>query len=682
MAAKTRITLVPSSNIPLDNLVPSNANVRKIKAGVSIEELAEDIARRSLLQSLSVRPVLGADGAETGTYEVQGGGRRLQALRLLAKQKRLARNAPVPCIVKTAGIAEDDSLAENTSREALHPLDQFRAFAALRAKGLTEEDIAAAHMVTPAVVKQRLKLASASPKLLDAYAEDALNLEQLMAFCVTDDRVRQEKVFEAIERRQANPNPYGIRRMLTENSVAADDPRAVFVGLDAYRAAGGEIEGELFDDNGGWLQDPALLMRLVTEKLETARQAILAQGWKWAEATLQSAYGWKQGLDRLLPVGDTLSDDEHARHEALTREYDTLADSLSEDDIDDDVRARLDAIEAQLAELDSRPPKFAPDDMARAGVLLSIGHDGKLSVEYGFVRPEDLPAANDDASTDAAGDGLDGRDDDAHSPLAAGADEDGDDPAGKPLPDRLVQDLTAFRTVALRDALARDFDTALVAATHAMCLRLFYRHAPHSCLQIEAKSHFPATAAGLGDTAAAKAIEKRHEAWAARLPREPHDLWDALLGLNRDGDLTGLFAHCASLTVNAVREPHQTRHDTIRHADRLAAALGLDMTQAGWVPTAGNYLGRVTKARIIEAVREARGEDAARLIEHLKKSDMAKEAERLLQGTDWLPEPLRTPGVGASSPTPDGEDPATAPALPAFLTDGVDRSGEAAHAAQ
>jgi ParB/RepB/Spo0J family partition protein len=165
--AKTqpKITLSVSRDIPFDKLVLSQANVRRVKAGVAIEELAEDIARRTLLQSLTVRPVLDASGAETGMYEVPAGGRRYRALELLVKQKRLACTAPVPCIVRTGGIAEEDSLAENVQRAPLHPLDQFRAFLALREKGQSEEDIAAAFFVSVAVVRQRLRLASVSPIL-------------------------------------------------------------------------------------------------------------------------------------------------------------------------------------------------------------------------------------------------------------------------------------------------------------------------------------------------------------------------------------------------------------------------------------------------------------------------------------------------------------------------------------
>jgi ParB family chromosome partitioning protein len=238
----------------------------------------------------------------------------------------------------------------------------------------------------------------------------------------------------------------------------------------------------------------------------------------------------------------------------------------------------------------------------------------------------------------------------------------------KDLPDRLIQDLTSSRTVALRNALADDYSTAFLAVLHALCLDLFYRgYGSHSCLQIKANEHFPAGAAGLADMAAAKAIEQRHEHWQTKLPEDPRALWAALVELDRQGSLGALFAHCASLTVNAVREPHQQRRDALRHADTLAAALALDITAAGWVTTADKYLARVTKAQILEAVREARGDDTARLIEHMKKGDMAKEAERLLQCTGWLPRPLRTPEPAAplAAPNSDGSE---APALPAFLT--------------
>jgi ParB family chromosome partitioning protein len=199
-SAVQKIKLSPSRDIPFNKLVLSQSNVRRIKAGVSIEQLAESIVQRTLLQSLNVRAVVDAQGNETGMFEVPAGGRRYRALELLVKQKRMAKTQPVPCVVRAGGIAEDDSLAENDERVGLHPLDQFRAFQTLLGAGLTEEEIAARHFVTPAVVKQRLRLASVSPKLHEVYAEDGMTLEQLMAFSVTGDLARQEQVWENVSR--------------------------------------------------------------------------------------------------------------------------------------------------------------------------------------------------------------------------------------------------------------------------------------------------------------------------------------------------------------------------------------------------------------------------------------------------------------------------------------------------
>src|SRR5690242_11684666 len=117
-----------------------------------------------------------------------------------------------------------------------------------------------------------------------------------------------------------------------------------------------------------------------------------------------------------------------------------------------------------------------------------------------------------------------------------------------------------------------------------------------------------------------------------------------------------LFAHCVGCAVNAVQETWNRRPRALAHAGQLASALRLDMAGA-WTPTVNNYLGRVTKARILEAVREAKGEQAAERLADLKKSDMAAQAEALLAGSGWLPEPLRTPGGAAESAAAAAEIP-------------------------
>jgi len=79
---------------------------------------------------------------------------------------------------------------------------------------------AAAFFVGVNVVKQRLRLAAVSEKLLDICAEDGLSLEQLMAFTVTNEHARQEQIWESLQRPYSQ-EPYQVRRMLTEKTVRA-----------------------------------------------------------------------------------------------------------------------------------------------------------------------------------------------------------------------------------------------------------------------------------------------------------------------------------------------------------------------------------------------------------------------------------------------------------------------------
>ncbi|RTL79441.1 MAG: DNA-binding protein [Hyphomicrobiales bacterium] len=663
-----KIQLSASRDIPFSKLVLSQSNVRRIKAGVSIEELAEDIARRTLLQSITVRPVVDDQGAETGMFEIPAGGRRYRALELLVKQKRLARNALIPCVVRMDGIAEEDSLAENVQRAPLHPLDQFRAFLTLREKGSSEEEIAAAFFVSVAVVKQRLRLASVSSALLEIYADDGMTLDQLMAFTVNPDHERQEQVWEAIQR-SYNKEAYQIRRLLTEDAVRASDKRALYVAED-YKAAGGPIMRDLFQsDDGGWLQDVPLLDRLVAENLSRDAEPIRTEGWKWVETAIDFPYGHTYGLRHLQGERQPLSEEEAAAREALRNEAEHLEATYWEsDEIPEEIDARLAEIEEALEAYEDRPVIYALDEIARAGVFVSIDGEGRLRVERGYVRPEDEAPIEEPETPEVvteAGEAYAMRSSSAASFAPdqgetgqPGAVADEEDEGIRPLPDKLLTELTAYRTLALREAVGKDPSIAFLAALHAICLRLFYRYAVDSCLEIDAKNvSFGAQAPGLSDTPLADRVDARHLDWSQQLPAEPQDLWDVLTTFGAE-TRQRLFAHCVSLTLNAVHEPWSRRPRAIVHAERIASALSLDVTSTGWTPTVDNFLGRVTKARILQAVREAKGADVARRIETLKKGDMAGEAEALLRGTGWLPEPLRTPGRG---PQPSLD--ATSPSL-------------------
>jgi ParB family transcriptional regulator, chromosome partitioning protein len=682
---KTKPKLVLSNTrlIPFNKLVLSQANVRRVSNGVSIEDLAEDIAHRGLLHNLNVRPVLDDAGAETDMFEIPAGGRRYRALEILVKQKRLPKTAEIPCNVKRADdpiSAEEDSLAENTFREALHPLDEFRAIQELSAKGLGDDTIAGRLKITPAVVKQRKRLASVSEKLLAIYGADGMTLEQLMAFTVSEDHARQEHVWNCISDQIYDADPYNIRAMLTEDTVESSDRRARFVGIEDYEAAGGVVMRDLFDnDDGGWLQDLGLLDRLVTEKLKAAAAEIATEGWKWINVAVNFPYGYDSGMQRIAGTAPDLSEADYRRREALRTEHEQIEEQYAQaEELPDDVDRHLGEIEAELEAFENQPLLYTLDDKARAGVFISLTNDGGLRVERGFVRRED-EVPDEPSENEAEEDQTQGaRESSPHNTvITVGAGEEDDteeeeEEGGiKPLPDRLVSELTAHRTLALQDAVACHPRVAMTALLYKLCLDSFYHGSYGACLEASVRHvYLPIQAPDLKESASARAIAERQERWKSQLPDSDDALWDHIVSLD-DEKRAALLAHCVSLGITALHEradrpggsgpSRGTIERRIGQADRLADAVALDMVAVGWTPTVENYLGRVTKPRILEAVREAKGEQSAQLIDHLKKGEMAKEAERLLDGTGWLPEPLRLldPMTGTGEPE----------ALPAFLAD-------------
>ncbi len=685
-----KITLNAGCDIPFNKLVLSQQNVRKTKAGVSIEELAEDIAHRGLMTSLNVRAELDGNGNETGVYRIPAGGRRYRALELLVSQKKLSRTAAVPCIVSKGDTLEaEDSLAENAKRVDLHPLDEFRAIMTLCEQGLDEEEIAARFHMPVTTVKQRLRLASVSPRLLELYANDEMKLGQVMAFSIADDHIRQEQVWDAVSRSH-NQDAYYIRRMLTETAVRASDRRTVYVGIDVYEAAGGVVMRDLFEqDNGGWLQDPALLEQLVLEKLTVDAETLKAEeGWKWVEAAFDFPYGHTSGLRRFYGERTEYTEEELARHDALRAEYDRLdAEYAKANDYSKEIEARLEELGNQLDALNDRSYVFDPEEVARGGAFVSLAANGEPKIERGFVRREDEPVIESDGGDDGAGENGD-------ATVAASANggisingkavgiEDAEEDDGKirPLSDRLIEDLTATRTVALRNALANDPVMAFIAALHVVVLKIFYRYGSDSCLEITLQHTAFSQTQGLGDTVWAKEIEQRQESWGYDLPGNADEVWDYLIALDQDSRMA-LFAHCVSLSVNTTVQAWNRRTKETAHAKQLARSIGFGMVAAGWTPTVDNYLGRVTKAHILQALREAKGEQSAQLIAHLKKPDMAREAGRLMDGSGWLPEVLRLPvdeiaaegnadATGRDEVAESDSPESIHVDLPAFLTEG------------
>lgn len=642
--------------IPLNKLKKSPRNARKTPhSDETVENYAASIATKGILQNLVVEPEFDADETPTGFYFVTiGEGRRLAQM-LRAKRKEIKRTEAIRCVIDTANDPFEISLDENVSRTNLSPADQFEAFLQLSLdRGWGAEEIAARFGVTAHVVKQRLKLGAVSPKLMQVYRDGELTLEQLQAFAITDDHARQEQVYASLG---YNREAWVIRRDLTRMHVQANDRKAVFVGPEAYTDAGGTIVRDLFtEDRGGYYDDAALLDRLVLERLEGIAAEVKAEGWKWAEASIDFPHA--HGFRRVYPHPVELSEEDVAAYAAAQDEFDRLTAEWedTDDDLPPDVDERFAELEAEIERINGLRHAYGTDEIARGGAVVVLNHDGTARIERGFIRPEDEasePEAEEDTDGETVIDGMrvnadgeiieDSNYDERNthvSELDAEDEELEDD--GKPISDLLTRDLTAHRTLGLRLALGEQPDMALIAVTHALAAQTFYRGVDAHALEIRPSSvQLGDHADGIEDTTAAKLLADRHAGWAADMPQDVADLWGFVTVLD-PASIMALFAHCASLTVNAVKLPWEN-HKRGAHmtTDRLATAVALDMT-AHWTPTVSAYLGRVTKAHILTAVREAVGDEAAERIAAMKKQTMAEAAEQLLAGTGWLPPLLRT----------------------------------------
>src|SRR5690625_2467795 len=370
-------------SVPLSQLRASKRNVRKT-AGQSIDALAASIARVGLLQNLTV--ILARNGEH---YEVVAGGRRLAALKLLAKTRRLPKDWAVPCLLVADASARTVSLTENMQREAMHPADQFEAFAALVAEGRPIEDIAADFSVTPLMVQRRLKLANVSPRLLADYRADAVNLEQLMALAITDDHTAQDAAY--YDAPQWQRSPHALRERLTEREIDAGHALVRFVGLDAYEAAGGGIRRDLFaqDDTGVYVTDVALLETLVREKLDGHAAKVKAEGWAWVDATLAATYADLHAFQRAPRERRNPTKRESDRMEKLEIKMQTIGEALDaaleEDDEDkaDALHEEGDRVGEQLQAREERLLDYSPNVKSAAGAIVTLDRQGQIVVHRG-----------------------------------------------------------------------------------------------------------------------------------------------------------------------------------------------------------------------------------------------------------------------------------------------------------
>ena len=620
--------------VPLSQLRPSRRNVRK-SAGQSIDPLASSIERVGLLQNLTV--ILASDGEH---YEVVAGGRRLAALKLLAKKRRIAKDWQVPCLLVADASARTVSLTENVQREAMHPADQFEAFAALLAEGRPIEDIAADFGVTPLVVQRRLKLANVSPRLMADYRADAVTLDQLMALAITDGHAAQESAFYDAPQWQRSPS--ALRERLTEREIGASHALVRFVGLDTYEAAGGGIRRDLFaeGDAGVYVTDTALLETLVREKLGSHAAAVRAEGWAWVDATPAMTYADLQAFQRAPRERRTPSKREAQRIEKLEAKMQAIGEAVDAAlEVDDEDKAEAlqeegERLGQQLQALEDGLLDYNANARAAAGAIVTIDRNGEAVIHRGLLREAEAKALR---TLEKLRHGFGNAEGEAENDVEGEAAEQ---PKAVNLSDRLAQRLSAHRTAALQIEMARHPQVALAALVHGMVKTVLqdgYGHDLPLGVRLTVQDRLEGVAPDWPESPAAVALRELQQAWGEKLPENSAELFAVLLAMEQC-ELVKLLAVCVASTVDAVT-PRATLH---RPGEELAQAVGLDMA-AWWKPTAEGYFKHVSKVVVLDAVGEFAPEHVNRLAK-LKKADIASEAERLADGMGWMPAFFKTEG--------------------------------------
>ncbi|MBP7597365.1 MAG: ParB/RepB/Spo0J family partition protein [Pseudoxanthomonas sp.] len=639
--------------VPLSRLVlrPTGRNVRKTPR-MSIPELAASIQRVGLLQNLIVIPA--SDGEH---YEVVAGGRRLAALKLLAKKHRIAKDWDVPCLRVADGTARTASLTENVQREAMHPADQFEAFAALVAEGRPIEDIAADFSVTPLVVQRRLKLANVSPRLMADYRADALSLDQLMVLAGTDDHAAQEAAFYDAPTWQRSPS--ALRDRLTEREIDAyRHPLVRFVGLDTYETAGGGIRRDLFaeDDAGVYLTDVALLERLAQDKLAGIAAEVRREGWAWVDVAPAATYADLQAFQRAPRERREPNKREAQRVEKLQEKMRAIGEAVDaamdadDEDKADALQEEGEALGKQLQALEDGLQEYSQTVKAAAGAIVTIDRNGEIVIHRGLMREAEAKALR---TLEKLRQGFGGVEGETESDNETEDDEQSKTAA---MSDRLAQRLSAHRTAALQIEVARHPQVALAALVHGMVQTvLFDRRYGHDLplgVRLTVQDRLEGMAPDWPESPAAVALRELQQAWGDNLSEDSAELFAALLAMEQ-GELVKLLAVCVASTVDVV-----TPRATVQQPGaELAQAVGLDMA-AWWKPTAEGYFKHVPKAAILQAVGEFAPESVNRLGK-LKKADIASEAERLADGTGWMPAIFKTedaPKEGPQDATQDGDD--------------------------
>ncbi len=634
-------------SVKVKNLSLSKDNVRKRNREVGLEEFAQSIAEQGLLQNLIVTPL-----KKAGHFTVKAGGRRLRALQLLIDKGSLPADHEVPVLVLADGAASvGASLTENRQRLPMNPADDCLAFKLLTKQfGMTVEQVAIQQVVSVRFVEQRLRLADLAAPIFDALGSGEITLAVAQAYAVTADTDRQARVFEQMKQSYYGNQVENIRRAILTGTVKANDAKARFVGRDAYVAAGGNVEGDLFAAESGdetWT-DADLLEQLAARKLEAAA-AELAQAQGFAFVTPVTStnvpYDMERQLHEFHATARPLTDEEQALVEELGRENDDLVTALETDLAEGTPEAqaandRLDAIEREIEDIDAARRALDPAVKAQLGTFAYIGGDGQVRVHAKMFSEKRVVDPNAPVAKpgDVAGD--------------AGVADEAD--YGPRYSAALVDELATQRRQILVAHLASDPAVALDLTIFLMAQDVAFTSSyirDHSTLKAS-PAQMPIFAFRDEESMASQTIEDQRQhlntSWVVHHTMTAR--FDAFRALDEDARGAWVAYSIAQTLEATLNVPDGGRVNGFH--DHIGRLLGIDVA-TWWRPTAANFFNRVKKDVMLDALEEIGGPILRGRYKDAKKGDLAAtcaslcngqgivEAEIREKASAWLPDAMR-----------------------------------------
>lgn len=625
----------------------SRLNVRKVPAEPALlAQLMADIEARGVLQNLVGMPI----PKKSGKYEIIAGGRRLACVKQLIADGKLPANAAVPMLVLDGrNQAAEVSLAENLQREAMNPADACLAFRhCIEVEGATVEDVARRFGVTSRFIEGRLRLGQLAPVVFEALRNGDISLEIAKAYAVTSDHARQEQVFEQASR--FNYAAHSIRRMMIDDTISANDRLARLVGRDAYLAAGGRIEADLFGDAGEIWVDASLVIKLADEKMAAAAAA--ATGFASVVPVLghRPDYDQTRELMAVTPPTVPLTDSEQARAKAIEAELETLQAAYDEAEdaaVEEAIQVQFDALEVELDRLRNRTADLDAETKAAATAFLVVSDTGEIVVHNTLYLPRSTakPTPAETSGSDDLGT------------------EAGDNDEGGALSRSLADELAVQRRDLLAVHIAHNPGAALdlmIFTVADKATRTSFHD--HGGVSIFARPNDRGVAGFRTTGPIAEELGRLHDglnqSWTnhgdiiARFTA-----FCALTDEERGAWAGWVVAHSLEATLRDERSAAFQNH--------LGALLGIDVA-AWWRPTAENFFSRVKKGAILAVLDAIGGTELRSRYASAKKTELAVAAEKICAGTAiiepqirqaalaWVPDVMRfgSTDSGVDDPAP------------------------------